>query len=293
MITDVGKQPTCTFEQAHAISMVAWLLKQGFTVDEQVHQAATTLNHAAVLSLIAHPPAVTTPASSATTLDLSYQSLNDTTIIEKIIPQLLAEPYPQGLNLSGNPLTDLGIKTLVSALTSVPEHPLNQLTLSAMQLTTLSVNELMPYLCRHTCALTEIDLSHNQLGDGAIMQLAYASESHWRGETINLDFNFIGDCGADVLAKTLARTSSQLTSISLRYNRISDAGAKCLLEALNHRLQQVKNSSLPTPLVTTLDLTGNPISAELQELLTECIECNCLSAATPLNAKSTQWDVSP
>ena len=267
VITDVGKQPICTFEQAHAISMVAWLLKQGFTVDEQVRQAATTLNHAAILLLIAHPPAVTTPASSATTLDLSYQSINDTTI-KKIIQQLLDQPYRHALNLSGNPLTDHGIKIVAKALTSVPKHPLRQLTLSAMQLTTLSVNELMPYLCQHTCALMDLDLSHNQLGDGSIMQLAHASESYWRGETINLDFNFIGDCGADVLATVLARSSSQLTSISLRYNRISDAGAKRLLQALEQRLQQ------GLPPVTILDLTGNPISDDLQAQLSHRLECH-------------------
>ncbi|XP_068921863.1 dynein regulatory complex subunit 5 [Petaurus breviceps papuanus] len=110
-------------------------------------------------------------------------------------------------------------------------------------------------------SLTELDLSHNNIGDRGVRAAAkLINHSHLR--ILNLANNKIRAAGAQALAHALSYNTT-LLSLNLRLNCIEDEGG----QALAHALQN--NSAL-----TSLHLGGNELSEPTATLFSQVLSVN-------------------
>jgi Ran GTPase-activating protein (RanGAP) involved in mRNA processing and transport len=135
------------------------------------------------------------------------------------------------LNLSDNPLQSTQAQTLQEAL---HHHPtLQVLLLSRCQLGDVGVQALA--VSRLGRCLRELDLSQNQLTDGAaVAQIVTKNTSL---QLLNVSENLLGDGGCSSLMRMMANNnngSSSLQSLNLTSNFIGVDGAQAIGEAFVH-----------------------------------------------------------
>ena len=111
--------------------------------------------------------------------------------------------------------------------------------------------------------LTSIDLEYNKIGDDGAQALAEMLTVNHTLTLINLRYNKIGDDGARAVAKML-NVNHTLTSIDLRDNNIGDDGAQALAEMLK------VNQAL-----TSINLGDNKIREMGGRALADALKVNC------------------
>jgi len=94
--------------------------------------------------------------------------------------------------------------------------------------------------------IRKISLANNQIGSGAVGQLAQALTSkHNKISVLDLTNNNIGDLGARSLAWTLCQTGNKLKTLFIPFNNISSDGAQAIGDTLtdkNNKLEYLQLS---------------------------------------------------
>ena len=130
--------------------------------------------------------------------DLSFNNLQSLGCIE--IAKLLSDnEHNQGfcelkrLDLSGNNITDEGVKHLSTALTHA-NCKLNSLNLSRNNITDEGVKHLSTALTHTNCKLNSLDLGRNSITDKGVKHLSTAlTHTNCELNSLNLDHNNITD----------------------------------------------------------------------------------------------------
>ena len=176
------------------------------------------------------------------------------------------------LDLSDNPIGDLGVVSLAKALTV--NHTLAKLGLSRTQVGGTGVSSVARALTVNT-SLTTLDLSDNPIGDLGVVSLAKALTVNHTLAKLGLSRTQVGGTGVSSVARALTVNTS-LTTLDLSDNPIGDLGVVSLAKALtvNHTLAKlglsrtqvggtgvssVARALTVNTSLTTLDLSDNPI----------------------------------
>ena len=122
------------------------------------------------------------------------------------------------------------------------------------------LSELLCEVVRANSSLTHLVLNFNRIGDTGAESLSQALTVNSSLTECHLRFNKIGDTGAVSLSQALTVNSS-LTNLDLSSNRIGDTGAKSLSQALT------VNSSL-TNLYLSFNSIGDTGAVSLSQALT-------------------------
>ena len=168
------------------------------------------------------------------------------------------------LDLSGNNITNEGVKHLAEALTN-NNCKLNSLDLSGNNITDEGVKHLAEALTNNNCKLNSLTLSGNTITDEGVKHLAEAlTHNNCKLNSLNLARNNITAEGVKHLAEALTNNNCKLNSLTLPGNTITDEGVKHLAEALTNN-----NCKL-----NSLTLAGKQITAEGVKHLAEALTNN-------------------
>ncbi|XP_072892333.1 NACHT, LRR and PYD domains-containing protein 3-like isoform X2 [Hemitrygon akajei] len=138
----------------------------------------------------------------------------------------------QELRLGENDLGDSGVK-LVSAALRNPECKILKLSLIKVGLTDSGAEDLASDLSTNP-SLTELDLSHNKLGDSGVKLVSAALRNpEYKIQKLGLSDVGLTDSGAEDLASALS-TIPSLTELDLSVNKLGDSGVKLVSAALRN-----------------------------------------------------------
>ncbi|XP_062896162.1 NACHT, LRR and PYD domains-containing protein 3-like [Mobula hypostoma] len=145
---------------------------------------------------------------------------------EDLASALSANTSLTELNMSDNKLGDSGVK-LVSAALKNPEGKIQKLGLKDVGLTDSGAEDLVSALSTNP-SLTELDLSHNKLGDSGV-KLVSAALRNPECKIQKLRLNSVGlkDSGAEDLVSALS-TNPSLTELNLGFNSLTDRSVPAL-----------------------------------------------------------------
>ncbi|XP_072892063.1 NACHT, LRR and PYD domains-containing protein 12-like [Hemitrygon akajei] len=149
---------------------------------------------------------------------------------EDLASALSTNPSLTELDLSHNKLGDSGVK-LVSAALRNPECKIQ----THVGLTDSGAEDLVSALSTNP-SLTELDLSHNKLGDSGVKLVSAALRNpECKIQTLISRLNKVGltDSGAEDLASALS-TNPSLMELDLSYNNLGDSGVKLVSAALRN-----------------------------------------------------------
>ena len=135
------------------------------------------------------------------------------------------------LDLSGNDITNEGVKHLAEALTN-SNCKLNSLDLCGNDITNEGVKHLAEALTNSNCKLNSLDLRVNNITNKVVKHLAEAlTNSNCKLNSLDLCGNDITNEGVKHLAEALMNSNCKLNSLVLGVNRITNEGVKHLAEA--------------------------------------------------------------
>ncbi|XP_072891350.1 NACHT, LRR and PYD domains-containing protein 12-like [Hemitrygon akajei] len=158
-------------------------------------------------------------------LELSDVGLTDSGA-EDLVSALSTNPSLTELNLSGNKLGDSGVK-LVSAALRNPECKIQKLRLRKVGLTDSGAEDLVSALSTNP-SLTELNLSHNELGDSGVKLVSAALRNpECKIQKLRLVNVGLTDSGAEDLVSTLS-THPSLTGLDLGSNSLTDRSLPAL-----------------------------------------------------------------
>ncbi|XP_072518854.1 uncharacterized protein [Salminus brasiliensis] len=192
------------------------------------------------------------------------------------------------LDLSNNPIQDLGVELLSEGLRS-PACKLETLRLSECNLTERSCSALLQVLSSESSNLTLLDLSNNPIQDLGVELLSEGLKNfNYKLETLGLIECNLTERSCSALLQVLSSESSNLTLLDLSNNPIQDLGVELLSEGLRSpacKLETLRLSecnlterscsallqvlSSESSNLTLLDLSNNPIQDLGVELLSE------------------------
>ena len=150
------------------------------------------------------------------------------------------------LNLSGNRITDEGVKSLTTALIN-SNCKLNSLSLNVNEITDKGVEHLTKALINNNCELNSLSLALNKLTHKGVEHLTTALiNTNCKLNSIGLEGNDIPDKGVKYLTTALTHTNCKLNSLSLNisFGGITDKGVKYLTTALTHTNCKLNSLSL-------------------------------------------------
>ena len=165
--------------------------------------------------------------------DLSGNNLQSLGCIEiaKLLP---GNEHNQGfcelesLDISGNNITDEGVKRLSTALKHT-NCKLNSLDLSRNNITDKGVKHLSTALKHTNCKLNSLDLWLNNITDESVKHLSTAlTHTNCKLNSLDLDNNNITDDGVNHLSTALTHTNCKLNTLYLRNNEITQEGENIL-----------------------------------------------------------------
>ncbi|XP_072892659.1 NACHT, LRR and PYD domains-containing protein 3-like [Hemitrygon akajei] len=145
---------------------------------------------------------------------------------EDLVSALSTNPSLTELNLSGNKLGDSGVKLLSAALRN-PECKIQKLRLRKVGLTDSGAEDLVSALSTNP-SLTELNLSHNELGDSGVKLVSAALRNpECKIQKLRLVNVGLTDSGAEDLVSTLS-THPSLTGLDLGSNSLTDRSVPAL-----------------------------------------------------------------
>ena len=171
--------------------------------------------------------------------DLSGNNLQSLGCIEiaKLLP---GNEHNQGfcelerLDISGNNITDEGVKHLSTALKHT-NCKLDSLNLEYNNITDEGVKHLSTALTHTNCKLNILNLRRNNITDDGVEHLSTAlTHANCKLNKLNLVYNNITDEGVKHLSTALTHANCKLNKLNLVYNNITDEGVKHLSTALTH-----------------------------------------------------------
>ncbi|KAG8469075.1 hypothetical protein KFE25_007593 [Diacronema lutheri] len=165
---------------------------------------------------------------SVTQLSLDANELTDATAIA-LGATLQRNGALSGIDLGANRIGDAGAAALAEGLRG--NSTVRDLWLNNNALTMHSAKPLARALADPNCALEKLNLNYNQLGDLGADALAKALQLNESLRTLSLDGNGISDVGAAPLARAL-HTNATLAELWLEDNRCGDVAAMHLGRAL-------------------------------------------------------------
>ena len=176
-----------------------------------------------------------------------------------VVASLAHLPDLTMLDLSGNRITNKGLKAIALLLKNAPQ--LRDLRLDDNYIRDNGIRALLRQLEKETSPpLVRLDVSYNFLTNEGAAHLASflaqdpALEALWLGRN-----PAITDVGATAIAKSL-RTNSHLTDLVLANNHITNAGAAALISSLTTSktlalLELEENPQIDREILTKLDQT--------------------------------------
>ena len=174
------------------------------------------------------------------------------------------------LRMAACDLADDGAAALCDALKRTPT--LHTLGLERNGLARAAPDALAALLAVKRCALRELLLSHNQIGELGADALGGALGANASLETLDLSSNPLGDSGLVVLASRLGGNGA-LTDLRLSNVQCDDAGAA----ALGHALGSNRT-------IRSLDISSNPIGDAGARALAKGLEDNVALVVLDLRA---------
>ena len=171
---------------------------------------------------------------------------------QRLAQALCVNTSVKTLDLSGNPLCDVGARALAEMLggksSGTVNTTLEHVNLSYCSVRPVGAQHLAQALCVNTSVKT-LDLSNNPLGDEAAKVLAEMLGGKSSGtvnttlEHVNLSYCSIGPVGAQHLAQALCVNTSVKT-LDLSRNPLGDEAAKVLAEMLGGKSSGTVNTTL-------------------------------------------------
>ncbi|XP_006142885.1 NACHT, LRR and PYD domains-containing protein 3 [Tupaia chinensis] len=221
---------------------------------------------------------------------------NSEAVCKYLASVLICNPHLTELDLSENPLGDIGVKYLCEGLRH-SNCKLEKLDLSTCYLTQASCVELSSFL-QVSQTLKELFVFANALGDTGVQHLCEGLQ-HAKGIIENL---VLSECSlsaacCEPLAQVLSSTQS-LTRLLLINNKIGDLGLKLLCEGLKQPDCQLKDLALWTCHLTgaccqdlcnalytnehlrDLDLSDNALGDKGMQVLCEGLKHPCCKLQT-------------
>ena len=163
------------------------------------------------------------------------------------------------LNLSGNNITDKGVKLLSEVL--VNNNKLRRLNLNDNNITDKGVKLLSEGLVNNN-KLRSLNLSFNNITDKGVKLLSEGLVNNNKLHSLDLSFNNITDKGVKLLSEVLVN-NNKLHSLNLRGNNITDKGVKFLSEVLVnnntlHSLYLARNTEITNEAIKQIKQALNP-----------------------------------
>ena len=190
------------------------------------------------------------------------------------------------LNLSGNRITDEGVKSLTTALIN-SNCKLNSLSLNVNEITDKGVEHLTKALINNNCELNSLSLALNKLTHKGVEHLTTALiNTNCKLISIGLEGNDIPDKGVKYFTTALTHTNCKLNSLSLdiSFRGITDKSVKHLTTALTHTNCKLNSLNLNTGL-------GGIIDKSVKHLTTALTHTNCkLTSLSIAGARSSITD---
>ena len=171
---------------------------------------------------------------SLNVLDLSRNKLG--ICFCQAIELLLASTYCQivELNLSNNPLKDLGIKSVMSGL--VDNITLTTLHLNEIEITAEGVSSIAEII-RNNKKMTHLALMKNRIDDEQMILISKALGQNTALHTIDLRANQLTDYSSYELATNI-KSGSQLHEIRLDDNMLTKGGTALVQNVMKERCSQ-------------------------------------------------------
>jgi Ran GTPase-activating protein (RanGAP) involved in mRNA processing and transport len=178
-------------------------------------------------------------------------------------------PSLQSLLLTGGTLGSAGLAELAPAL--YHNTSIKVLDISENGLNDMESAELLRDILRSNKAITELDLSGNNLGrtTGAVERVADGLASNSTLLKIDLSRCYLRDDGVSTLARNFGPRNTTLQKLTLNANGITCTGVGVLLETME------QNSH-----ITDLDLQRNPLGNEGESLIAKALRNNALPNLT-------------
>eukprot|EP00062_Callorhinchus_milii_P023966 gi/632983359/ref/XP_007908608.1/ PREDICTED: NACHT, LRR and PYD domains-containing protein 1-like isoform X3 [Callorhinchus milii] len=183
-------------------------------------------NKLGVSGMIPLCEALTKPESKIQRLDLGHNHLGDSGMKRLCEALRNKECKIKNLELASNQLRDSGLKPLCDALRN-PECKIQRLVLEDNKLTADCTEELASAL-KTNRSLTELHLSHNNVGDSGVKRLCEALRNpECKIQSMGLWCNNLSDGCTNDLVSALS-TSRSLRKLFLEYNSFTDISIPAL-----------------------------------------------------------------
>ncbi|XP_063049443.1 NACHT, LRR and PYD domains-containing protein 3-like [Engraulis encrasicolus] len=148
----------------------------------------------------------------------------------------------RNLDLSGNHISDIGVKNLCSGLKN-PNCALETLRLDSCGLTSQSCTTLASILCKESSKLRKLDLSGNCIGDVGVERLCSGLKSpHCALDTLRL-LSDEAESACEYLTSVLYENPLLLTELDLERKMPGDSGVKLLCPLLGDSHCRIKKLS--------------------------------------------------